>query len=422
MTSAPNRLQPSSGNRRYLFVIIALLAAACSPKIRTVTVQPPPVHKEPEKKIVEVTPTVPKKVVKKAEPKVSTVSLLLPFGLDHLRTGSAGYTSVTIKEADIAVDYYRGFKLALDSLSSEGYNFKVRVFDSRGETAQAHSLAANPQIKASNLVVGPVFPDDIKAFSDAYSNPHQLVVSPLSAAPPEAIKNANLVSLIPPLEYHAWAAAQYINDVLKAKKVFILKSGFSDENEYLTPFKNAIDSLSNKRIKVIITTAVHGQLKALTSQLSTSGQNVFVIASTNQRFLAVTLRGLDSLGNNYPITLFGHPSWVGLSYLPADVLQRLDTHVTIADHVDYKAANTLAFMQQYRQAYKAEATPYAIKGFDEGLYLGKLLATDSLSSLGSEDFDGIHNIFHLQKKNGVGLINTHVNIFKYANFELLKVE
>src|ERR1700748_1847776 len=102
MTSVRNRLQPLSGNRWYLFAIIALVTAACSPKVRTVTVQPPPTHNEPEK---QVTVTPAPKAVKKAEPvKVSTISLLLPFGLDHLRAGTIGYTGKTLREADIAVD------------------------------------------------------------------------------------------------------------------------------------------------------------------------------------------------------------------------------------------------------------------------------------------------------------------------------
>ena len=417
MISAPNRRPPLSGNRWLLFLAITFIAAACSPKVRPVAVQP--VKTEPEKPVVK---PVEKPKVVKAAPKVSSIALLLPFGLDHLRPGSAAYTSVSLKEADISLAFYRGFKLALDSLTGQGYNYKLRIYDSKGDHAQAHSLAINPAIRASDLIIGPVFPDDLKVFSDSYYNPRQPIVSPLSPASPSSIKNGELITMAPPLEYHAWGAAQYINDVLKPKKVFIIKSGFAEENEYTVPFKKAIDSLSKKHIRVVQFTLVHGQLNTLFPQLSMTDQNIFIVPSTKQHFLTVALNALDTLNNTYPVTVFGHPGWANLSYLKADLLQRLDTHITLADHVDYKDENTIFFLKQYRQAYHTEPTAFAIKGFDEGLYLGKLLATGNLTNLAASDYDGLHNTFHFQKKEGLGWINTHISIYKYANFELQKEE
>ena len=414
MISVPSRRRPLSGNR-WLFVIIAFIAWSCSPKIHPVTVVPVKEAENPKNNQPAAIP------VKPFAPKVSTISLLLPFDLDHLRSGSP-YTSVSLREADISVDYYRGFKLALDSLTAAGYNFKLVVYDSKGEVSQAHSLANNPAIRASDLIVGPVFPDDIKAFTSSYANARQPIVSPLSPAPPATYKNPKVVTMLPPLEYHAWGAARYINDHLDPKVIFILKSGYSDENEYIIPFRKAIDSLGKKHIRMVTLTVIHGQLTSLLPQLSATQKNVFLVPSTNQHFLTVTLRALDTLNNTYPVTLFGHPAWINFSFLKPDLLQRLDTHITSADHIDYKAATIASFTRIYRQAYHAMATGYAIKGFDEGLYLGKLLGTDSLANISQAGFTGLHNDFHFKKRAGLGWINTHINVYKYANFELEKEE
>lgn len=413
MTSVPNHRQPLNGNKWFIFLIIGFIAAACSPKVRPVI---PPVKKETEKP-VEIKPE--NKPATPPPPKTATISLILPFGLDHLRSG---YNNVSLKEADIAVGYYRGFKLALDSLAALGYNFKLMVYDSRDEKATSHSLANNPAIRTSKLVVGPVFPEDIKSFAGSYSNPRQPIVSPLSPAPPVTFKNPALVTMIPPLEYHAWAAARYINDKIKPQKVFILRSGYSDEMEYIIPFKKAIDSLSKRHTKVISLTVVHGQLNSLLPQLSAGGKNVFVIPATNQHFLTVTLHSLDTLAQNYPVAVFGHPSWINFNFLKADLLQRLDTHITSSDKINYKAANTITFIRSYRKAYHSEPTAFAIKGFDEGMYLGQLAATDSLEKMGAARYAGIHNSFYLKKKPGAGWVNMHVNILKYVNFEVKQVE
>ncbi len=393
------------------------MAAACSPKVAPVAVQ-----SKKKKASAPVANAQPSNAVKPAEKKVSDIALLLPFGLDHLSAGSSSYTTVTLKEADIALDYYRGFKLALDSLAGEGYNYKLQVFDSRGEKAQSHSLALNPAIRNSDLIVGPVFPGDIKAFTSAYPNSKQQVVSPLSPAAPATIKSQNLVTMTTPLEYHAVSAARYINNNIKPKKIFVLKSGYSEENSYIVPFRNTIDSLSKKSTQIVYLTVIHGQLGSLIPQLSKTSENVFVMPATNQHFITVTMRGLDSLAASYPVTLFGHPSWVNYTFLKADLLQRLNTHITSSDHVNFKDAGIMAFSRIYRAAYKIEPTMYAMKGFEECMLLGKQLAEADGQSFLPVSFNGLLNEYHFQKKPGIGWINTHANVYKYTNFELKKVE
>jgi hypothetical protein len=136
------------------------------------------------------------------------------------------------------------------------------------------------------------------------------------------------------------------------------------------------------------------------------------------------MHSLDTLAKHYPVVLFGHPSWEKYSFLHSDILQRLRTHITSADKVDYKAAATVDFMARYRKNFRSEASEYAIKGFDEGMYFGKLLGENNgnIKNMTRVDFDGIHNKFHLVKRAGVGYVNTHVNVMDYRYYELRKVE
>lgn len=413
MISVQNHRPLLSGNKWLLYLWIMLVAGACSPKLQPVQA---PV-KSVEKPVVKV----PEQVLIKSAPKVATISLLLPFELDYLKTG---YSATALKQANIAVDYYQGFKMALDSLTAQGYNYKLQVYDTRDLPSQSHSLAYNPDIRASDLIVGPVFPEGIKSFTSVLTSARKPILSPLASASPSTFKNQNLITAMPPLEYHAWAAADYVVNDIKATKVFILKSGYSVDNDYSTPFKKGIDSLSKKRIKTIVHNVVRGNLNPLVPQLSLTEQNVFVVPSTNQAFLLVTLRTLDSLSKKYPITVFGHPSWEGVSFLKTELLQGLKTHITSADNIDYKAAATLNFTRTYRRIYKAEPSEYSIKGFDEGMYFGNLLGKDNdgLKNLGQNEFTGLHNSFRFVKKPGLGWINTHVNVLKYSNFALKQVK
>ena len=188
--------------------------------------------------------------------------------------------------------------------------------------------------------------------------------------------------------------------------------------------KKRLTALVIKELKWPRLTIVHGDLSSIMPQLSATDQNLFIIPSQNQHFLAVTLRALDTLSKTYPVTVFGHPNWVNAGFLSADMLQRLDTHITSAEQVNYKNGNTIAFVKNYRRLYNIEPTTYAIKGFDEGMLFRAAIGLPQVTSanLTSRDYPALHNDFLFQKKPGLGWINTHINIYKYSNFELKRVE
>jgi ABC-type branched-subunit amino acid transport system substrate-binding protein len=391
---------------------------ACSPKV-----QPPaPVIKTETEKKPEIVKEQPKPVVPPPA-KTSIVSLILPFALNNL---SGGYTDAGLKQANLAVDFYQGFKMALDSLTSFGYNYELHVYDSQGQASQSHALAYNSQVRVSDLIVGPIFPDDIKAFASVLTTARNPIVSPLSPAAPSSISNQNLVTVTPPLQYHAIAAAKYAIAKTKTKRIFILNSGFTADKEYIGYFKKAVDSLTKKTVQFTDIVVSKGNLSAIVPRLSLTSENVFMVPSTNQQFLIMTLKSLDDLSDSYSVTLFGHPNWQNFNFLKADQLQRLKTHITSSDRVNYKATSTINFLRNYRKVYKSEPSEYAIKGFDEGLYFGKMLAASSSDNikpyLEKTGFTGIHNHFNFVRLPGLGWVNTHVDVFTYANFELKKVE
>src|ERR1700744_2319878 len=94
MISVQNRLPLLSGSKRLLFLAIILLAGACSPKVKPVA----PVVKTEEKPIITFEQPKP---VKPVWQKPSIISLLLPFGLDHLNPG-AKYTDIKPKKKKIS--------------------------------------------------------------------------------------------------------------------------------------------------------------------------------------------------------------------------------------------------------------------------------------------------------------------------------
>ncbi len=414
-----------------MLFLSALFFAACSPKIRPIAKVPQDnaaiekqaikeaQEKAAAKKADSVKSAAEKLVVKTA--RIPSIALLLPFALDQIDPTAS--TKNLIK-TNIAVDFYEGFKLALDSLTSSGQSFKLTVFDTRDEESQAQNLALNPAVRKSDLIVGPVFPAGVQAFSARISSLHKPVISPLSAASPAGYNNETLITLTPPLEFHARRVAQYIQENIRPKVVFVLRSGFSEENKYILPFKRSIDSLSKKRIKVVDVTISKGDFTALLPKLSKNQENIFIIPSTDRSFLRVMLESLDKLSDIYPIQLFGHPNWNKATFLKPEVLEKMHTCITSAYQVDYKSTETINFIKSFRKTYHTEPTEYAIKGFDTGMYFANFAVspTFDFKLLQTSPFDALHNHFEFVQKKGYGWINTYVAVLQYQDYTLKPIK
>ena len=408
MILVPNHRQQLNGSKLYL-LILALVIASCSKKTVPVTTVPPkpkpPVKEQPVKEPA-------KKAVQ------HSVALLLPFHLDRISPRSAELKE--IRKADLAIDFYQGVKLALDSLSREGYNFKLQVFDSQEDELHMVNLARARSVLNNELIIGPVFPESIKTFSEFADLQHKLEVSPLAAADPEQFKNPNLVSTTNNIDQHGWKVADFINRNYKPENVnlILINTRSSDDDKFAAPFKSFLNQLSEK--KFIIKERPNSI--GLEDDLSISKTNLVIIASSSRDFILPTIDRLYKISQaGSKIEVFGHPYWVKAQFLNAEKMQWLNTRITSSYYIDYKSSRVKSFIARYLRDYGTDPSEFAFKGFDNGYYFGKLLALygDKYADhLTENQYEGLHNNFRFVKDEKSGFLNTELMILKYQGFEL----
>ncbi len=418
-----NRLQLLSGNKFYYGFLLIVFFGACSPKIIPPT-QPKtqPSQEKPKPQEPETVKTEKADKEEKVVNKYATISLLLPFELDKINYRTA--FSKDLAKADLAIDFYQGFKMALDSVANKkDINFKLQVYDSKDDPSKLSLVATKAGVKNSDLVVGPIFPSGIKAFSVYSKNLKQVQVSPLSPTDPSAFLNPYLVTINNSLDQHAQKAATFIKKTLKPKKIILIRSGQSDEYKYANPFKKQMDSLGKGVVFTELGIKAIGYENVF-KYLTLTGMNVIVLPSTERIFLLTITKELEKLSDKYQIAIIGHPSWEKASFLNADMMQKLNSYITSSYKIDFKSNQVNSFIKNYRQIYQLEPGEYAFKGFDIGYYFGELLADNGKefsSKINSSSYKGIHNNFFFVKNPKSGFYNSNLMMLKYENFELRKV-
>ncbi len=397
MILVPSRLRLLNGNRYFLFLFLLAIISGCSRKV--VVTQPgdvkvPPVGRKPE----EVRPV--KKDID------HSIALLLPFGLNKINLKTAG--SKEISQADLAVDFYQGFKLALDSLSNTGHNYKLQVLDTQDQEARVVNLATAASVKENDLIVGPVFPDAISTFSEFFEkDPSKLIVSPLAASMPAQFKNPNLVTINNSVDQHGWKLADFINRNYRPELVNILlvNTRKSDDEKFSAPVRKFITELSKGKFKIIERPNAIG----LQTYMSITKNNLVILASSERTFLIPIIDKLHQLlSENYKIELFGHPNWIKATFLDGSKMQALKTNVR-------------HFVARYRDEYGLEPSEFSFKGFDTGYYLGGLLrkyGRDYASHLTTETYNGLHNDFRFSRDPVTGFSNAELMMLVYQSLEL----
>jgi hypothetical protein len=89
-----------------------------------------------------------------------TVSVLLPFMVSTLEPTPGR------KRNQIVLDFYEGMKLAADTLAKQNVKISLRAYDTDRNTEKIKTLLKTDELKSSDLLVGPFFPEENKAIQD----------------------------------------------------------------------------------------------------------------------------------------------------------------------------------------------------------------------------------------------------------------
>jgi len=409
MILAQNHPLPLSGNKFLYLLLSCFCLAACSPKVKTAqsaknTGKPVEQSGKETKKLAE-----------------ANISLLVPFNLKNTKVKSQ--LKAEIEKSAMAIDFYQGFKMGIDSAAASGFNFKINVLDTRDNDTQIATLIKSGQLQTSNLIVGPVFPDGMKIVS-GYSIANNIpVVSPLAATHPSEFKNPNLISVVNNIDLHAEKMGDYIISAYNAERtiVVLINTRKSGDEVMGAPIRKYFQK--GKGAKFIF--QEYSSVFALETHLIAGKQYVVMISSSDKPFVIPSIDKLAKMKNGgLTIDLFGHPNWIKQDY-NTDKLQFLNTKITSSYSVDYKSPAVISFVKKYRREYEFEPGEYSFKGFDIGFYFGSLLAeygADYLKYLPAERHKGLENSFTFIKDPQLGYINTHLMLLEFKNYALIPLE
>jgi hypothetical protein len=171
------------------------------------------------------------------------ISLLLPFYLDLNDSLKLDSETSIYSKSKIALDYYLGALLAMDTLKKLGLNINFNVYDIPNDSV-FEELLLSYTFDGSNLIIGPLYISQFNLLAEFYKNDStKRLVSPLSYKNIDKIYT-NTFQIFPSSDVQIIKQVDYFNSTYVSSNLLVL--GLESEKENVD---FAINEIKLKRLQ-----------------------------------------------------------------------------------------------------------------------------------------------------------------------------
>lgn len=359
------------------------------------------------------------------------IGLFLPFKLaesetiniDELAAAKVPFPSTQ----SLALDFYAGFKKAVDSLTAKDFEVNIHLFDVEDrDSVKIEAICKTPEFKSLDAIFGPLYAYVFKLVSSHAKEFGIPVVSPLTQQNKILFNNA-LVSKVNPSQFTLIEGlADYCTDSLIATCNILIVNSTTKDLQYVKTFKDRYNESLLKHGKTIKDSIIEVKgIGGLKAAFVAGKKNVVVLLTNNPVFLQDFITQLYVFSDKKDVVLMGFNSVANIDNLDQDYLNSLQYHFAAPNHIDFKDSVIRQLTKHYQEVYIADPSEYYFQGFDIGMYYLQNLKTQGLAlflNLDKINGEGISTGFKFYRPDAeTGFENRAVYIYRYTNFQLQKL-
>ena len=402
------------------------------------------------------------------------IALMLPLFLEEVDSidfdREKDFDKLTNLVSFRFVNFYNGFKMAVDSLTKAGMKINLFVYDVDNDPAKVEMALLASELSSMDLIVGPFYLSSFRKMADFASTYNIPIINPLSKRDEITYDNPWVFKVQPSEAGQIDFLVNYLQVKYPASNIILLRNNKYKYQSEISYIRNSLNTarpshvyIRNRKILEILKNQESGtslltenkyieqdmiagkpddstyfsnlvrevvflddSLTGLTLNLSRLRPNVVVALSDNIVFSKEVLSQLNKLALDHDITLFGLPGWNDYQDLETSHLLNLKLHTFSPALVNFKSVSLINWTKDYRRRYNTEPSPgnYAFDGFDVGWYFLNALhhfGRDFEACLPYYTIPLLQTRFEFEQTPGNGFQNTHWNLGVYDNYEYRKI-
>jgi ABC-type branched-subunit amino acid transport system substrate-binding protein/predicted negative regulator of RcsB-dependent stress response len=316
-----------------------------------------------------------------------TVSLLLPFMLESL-DASPGR-----KRNWIVLDFYEGIKLALDTLNSKGPQIQVRAYDTETGLDNLKKLLLTDELKNTDLVMGPLYPNENQVVQE-FSIANQVnVVNPFSNNTDLIGSNPYAYLFQPSSESIGEKAAAYMAERSRKKVCMVFAGAARKDSVLAANFTQKAEELGMKivvnrsfpnpkeqaaEIMNILATATEFDEFKFPSQFTVAKDSIgsIFVATDDPLIYTKVISAIETRGDS--IMVVGSENWIDDTAVAFEKFQTLGVSFTAPNFVAVNNPRRKAFMAKYLRKYGKVPSNISQLGYEMMLFFGNQLKTNGV--------------------------------------------
>ena len=356
------------------------------------------------------------------------VALLLPLYLD-INDTITNYrdlkdTDVMYGKSKLALEYYAGFQIAMDSLRKKGMSIDLYVYDTNNDKKKTFDIVGQEHFRDIDLVVGPFYTENFKMASKILSRRGIPIVAPVSDKAGLVKEMRSVFQALPSEAVMLREMSSYIWDNYGDKHITVIRQD-NEEGEKLTKMmtknldKERLYNYKEVLVEGAIIDSVHHHMD------STAVKNIVLIPSNDKVFVTDLISKLNVLRDSNMV-VFTTSSIQKFKNIDLEYLMNLNVHFPSKGNIDYESAQVKSFIAKYRKIFSTEPTErFSFNGYDTAHYFLSYLYKNGKISSGYyiEPKEMLSTSFDFNYDHGNnGVRNKSVQIYQYKDFEINKVK
>ena len=390
--------------------------------------------------VAEVTPTEVTPLRTLTRDESAEVALLLPLGSEE--SPSQNY-----------LDFYRGFLMGLERVRLDGYSVNLSLYNTAHDYNRVEEIISSGALEKANLVVGPVYEDELIPVASALQERGTPIVSPLANL--RQISGSNIFQMSP-------APKTKLNKVRSmfdgSKRVVIISTDNIDnefdaevrsmlrdtsyvvEHKYVYEHPSIIEKREREREKLrekLREEGVADSLMMIDDTPSPSDMSpllrgneptVVVITANNEVEVDRILAGIASANialkarsqSVVPFVIYGNNRWNRYRNIDRAILFSNNVTMLSTYHARRSEASIKEFDKAFVEEFNSLPSLYAYRGYDSAVVFIKSLYSAMEEGLAGNHFKPLLTpyTFELDGESGIFVNNQWVKVNYNHNFTI----
>jgi ABC-type branched-subunit amino acid transport system substrate-binding protein len=304
------------------------------------------------------------------------IAIVLPFyatqNYSYSLNAASSKSGISFyKNTQVFFNFLQGVLLAVDKLKSEGYNLKIFVYDTQGDSTILNSIFNRYEMTKMDLIIGPAYSSNYSIVEDFCSKNKINIVSPLTTHNTVIDSNGFVFKIMPGYEQLTLFAAQHFTQYADTSLIAVINNETPKQQSLADSLHQSLlmlaDNPTNLNFKKINFSKF---VTPYQNNLDKQKFNIVFITSTDEVEVSAILNNLNSLVvvSKYKIRVYCLPSVANFTKLQIEWLSNLNLHFISSTYINPESVDIKEFENKYTKMFGAKSTMYSHIGYDVMYY------------------------------------------------------